>query len=240
MKMKRQILISLVLLNSILSLNAQIYGTLAGGSGSNNVGIGIPNPQYKFMVQGEIHLNMDYPYIQFNSSYWNAGSFIQTGVTLAEQANGEYMVFHNPTSKGFNFRQGSYNALTILPNGNIGIGIPNPQYKFMVQGEIHLNMDYPYIQFNSSYWNAGSFIQTGVTLAEQANGDYMVFHNPTSKGFNFRQGSYNALTILPNGSIGINTTTPDSRFKLDVEGTIRASEVKVCLQGGCDFVFKSN
>ena len=40
--------------------------------------------------------------------------------------------------------------------------------------------------------------------------------------------------------VGIGISNPDSRFKLDVEGTIRAKEVKVCLQGGCDFVFKSD
>ena len=43
------------------------------------------------------------------------------------------------------------------------------------------------------------------------------------------------LTINSDGKVGIGTENP--AYKLDVEGIIRASEIKVCIQGGCDFVF---
>lgn len=46
--------------------------------------------------------------------------------------------------------------------------------------------------------------------------------------------------ITQSGNVCIGTTDNDSRFKLNVEGTIRASEVKVCLQSGCDFVFRND
>jgi hypothetical protein len=43
------------------------------------------------------------------------------------------------------------------------------------------------------------------------------------------------LSINDDLNVGIGTTTPG--VKLDVIGTIRATEVKVCLNQGCDFVF---
>lgn len=45
----------------------------------------------------------------------------------------------------------------------------------------------------------------------------------------------NILTIRGNKKVGIGTTNP--YYKLDVEGTIRAHEIKVNLNAGADFVF---
>ena len=46
---------------------------------------------------------------------------------------------------------------------------------------------------------------------------------------------YERMRIAPDGNVGIGTTNPTE--KLDVIGKIRAEEVKVCLNQGCDFVF---
>jgi len=46
------------------------------------------------------------------------------------------------------------------------------------------------------------------------------------------------VSILSNGNFGIGTATP--YYKLDVQGTIRAREVKVNLNTGADFVFEKD
>ena len=43
------------------------------------------------------------------------------------------------------------------------------------------------------------------------------------------------MQMLSNGNVGIGTTNPG--VKLDVAGTVRAHEVRVCLNQGCDYVF---
>jgi hypothetical protein len=51
-------------------------------------------------------------------------------------------------------------------------------------------------------------------------------------------GNYIPFIIRGDGNVGIGVANPT--VKLDISGTIRAQEVKVCINQGCDFVFNSD
>ncbi|PXX95012.1 hypothetical protein DF185_22810 [Marinifilum breve] len=61
------------------------------------------------------------------------------------------------------------------------------------------------------------------------------FHTTYWNGSNYSNAD--RMVIKINGNVGIGTITPG--FKLDVQGTIRAQELKVDMQGA-DFVFEEN
>lgn len=73
-------------------------------------------------------------------------------------------------------------------------------------------------------------------------------YNPTAMAVNNIENDYPSETNVnvyiiedinfSNNNVGIGTTTPF--YKLDVCGTIRATEIKVELSGGCDFVFEKD
>jgi len=46
------------------------------------------------------------------------------------------------------------------------------------------------------------------------------------------------LTLTADGNVGIGLTNPG--VKLDVAGVVRAHEIKVCLNQGCDYVFEDD
>jgi len=123
----------------------------------------------------------------------------------------------------------AYNRMTILNNGNVGIGTPAPLSK------LHINTvrggDLPdheglrvissngntHIPYKSDNWaNGWSFL--------------------SGKGLVFRtDGNNERMRITQDGNVGIGTGNPGT-FKLAVNGTIRAKEI-VVEEGWSDYVF---
>ena len=77
-----------------------------------------------------------YPYLQLKANAWSSPSYVQAGVELSSVGVGDYLSFMNPAGKGFNFKRGPVNDMVIAPDGNVGIGITNPQEKLAVNGKI--------------------------------------------------------------------------------------------------------
>jgi hypothetical protein len=133
--------------------------------------------------------------------------------------------YHRPTSTTASEKM----LMRLMANGNIGIGNINPPQL------LSLRSDCPRIAFQSN--STVSTVYTG-----------MIEYWPTESQFRFQQWN-NAGTVwqntimavdLKNLNVGIGTTTPSPKYKLDVAGSIRAKEIKVELAAGTlpDFVFK--
>ena len=76
-----------------------------------------------------------------------------------------------------------------------------------------------------------------------ANAGYLILEgNPNGTGdrnvYINKESNSNVIMTSGGGNVGIGVQNPTT--KLDVAGTIRTHELKVCVNQGCDFVFDSN
>ena len=185
------------------------------------VGIGTSTPQYLLDVSGTMK--------------GTAGLFNNVGIGTT---NPQYPLDVSGTMKG---TTGLFNK--------IGIGTTNPQEPLEVNGNVKFTGELV-VSGTSSNAKAISMVNPSKTGAGQAA--IWRFYNMggSQYGNSFQIWNYgvdgsagcgngglcaNRFTITDNGNVGIGTMFPN--VKLDVIGVIRATEVKVCLNQGCDFVF---
>lgn len=195
-----------------------------------NVGIGT-YPQETLHVngpirgggaQGEVTLSGKKGYVTIGASDDQAMSF---------KTNKNEFLFHKPIYNSFGvyascdsvnleFKTAHVTRMTILENnGNVGIGILNPNAKLHVRG-------------------GALRIGTGATETHRAthvllfgdNRDVQIGEWQANNMLSFKANAYNFVE----GNVGINTESP--QYKLDVAGTIRAREI-IVNSTGADFVF---
>ncbi|MBK8847979.1 MAG: hypothetical protein IPO27_16195 [Bacteroidetes bacterium] len=132
------------------------------------------------------------------------------------------------------------NAMVIGNNGNVGVGTTSPSFLLSVNG--HASVDGILYVRNSSNTSFQGRIQhtgsAGNLHIDTYGGTSGLFLN-YFKGDAVYIGNGNAgfvASFQANGNVGIGTITPG--YKLDVCGTMRATEVRV-EAGWCDYVFDS-
>ena len=141
--------------------------------------------------------------------------------------------------------QWSVNGNNITTNSNVGIGVTQPNSRFDVDGiltirqsiqlggQLSLNINDNLTYQNRSFghyavgWTPDQWCTGGHTLWMSGYGGIRLFTAGAPR-----------LSVSHWGNVGIGTENPQS--KLDVAGTIRASEVKIEVTAGADYVFDEN
>ena len=143
-----------------------------------------------------------------------------------------YLNFYQQDSRGGK-------GMVVIPNGNVGIGLIEPQYKLHVDGDVSTSgwyrvdnnrgiyfqtyggglhmVDSKWIRTygNKSFYHYGEIMRTDGILQVGPDGDRLIVNS--------------------NGNVGVGIKKPTN--KLEVNGTIRSKEVKIEATDWSDFVF---
>ena len=177
------------------------------------------------------------------------------GFVMGVRSAGDAFIWHRG-NEPMCFGTNSIERMRILANGYIGVGTETPREKLDVAGTIlstkmkigaggeFSSIDKLVIYENSSNHVSIQLSNTvtgtgegnGFVMGVRGTGDVFIWHRE-NKPMCFGTNAIERMRILANGYIGVGTETP--REKLEVAGTIRATEIKVLAQTA-DFVFEDD
>ncbi|MBO9675142.1 MAG: hypothetical protein J7577_16965 [Sphingobacteriaceae bacterium] len=183
---------------------------------------------------------------------------VETNLNSFSTINGQWMAV-NPTNNtlGSNF----YHGLNFGFDVNNYASITNPiganelyfgRWDYSWKGWNRIwhsgNLNNTETDFNAKALNCSKIILNIPGTMDQINGltidvaSFGTYENALRSSFfkvrDIGAGNNIPFIIRGDGNVGIGVNNPN--VKLDVGGTIRAQEVKVCINQGCDFVFSKD
>ena len=196
-----------------------------------NVGIGTSSPSYKLDVNGTVQLQNDL-IIPANNGAWNgtAGKGLYIRYSISGSQDSAYIQSINrSTLQYFNLRLQANNMyfgggdgserMTILANGNVGIGTSSPSYNLDIQGT------QPTLRLLDTRSDGNAIISLKETNDNYGYDIAYIGANDNKMYIRAYNNSAVPRTDLTfersTGNIGIGTSSP--AYTLDVTGTIRAT-----------------
>ena len=180
-----------------------------------NVGIGTNNPTTNYSKVLQINASGNGSTLRLTDA--GSGSSVGSGLELLQYGTGSYII--NRESGPMNFWTSSSQKMTILANGNVGIGVTSPGVRLTTVSTA----------YNQSP-TLGSGTIGGQALLDVA-GNYGQYSGVSNNGDVWHQvqrndanaAVYNMLLNPLGGNVGIGTTGPLE--KLEVQGTVYATPI---------------
>ena len=210
---------------------------------STKVGIGISSPVERLHIdKGALKIG-------------RTTSSADRAVNMLKFGDGDYVQIGEwEADDELSFKATKYN----FTKGNVGIGVTSPKYKLDVDGTLYLrSVEHGVNRWARSYLQWENHILTmGVPPGQYGHTIVQIMPGGTSEGQLYSCLSlymaYNendkeeTVRFSSEWNSWINTAsnfglgTNDPQYKLDVRGTIRATEILVNTPSGADFVFEDN
>jgi hypothetical protein len=179
-----------------------------------NVGIGTTSPNSVLHTVGTIQTSSTSSASSNYANRFNNIIFSRFDVptTFTNAISNSWSGTSSDQTMNFEIGNGSstrVTAMTLLGNGNVGIGVTAPAYKLDVNGTFNSNSIYT--KDNQSGF-AGNHGRYSVAYP------YATFSTSGAWGYDWQINGSSKMMMFSNGNIGVNTTT-DLGYKLNVNGT---------------------
>ncbi|MEW7291254.1 hypothetical protein [Aquimarina sp. 2304DJ70-9] len=209
--MKNVLLITSVFLSSMINAQTNTFPT------NGNVGVGTANPEAKLQIQSSGAHHSSSPSVRIKDLTNRATMFLESltdnptdfvfknnnrlSWSMSTRASTDnYSLHFFPSTNGTTWGSPT---LSLLTNGNVGIGTITPQSKLEIKNGTQG------VRFLTGTNTSGYVLDIGV------NDDGVNFsNNSTIRGFNFKNANGGLLKITSNGNIGVGTTSPASRLDI--------------------------
>ncbi len=173
-----------------------------------------------------------------------------TGLTFSAHSNYGGIRFYNQGYPGIYDSANGATLVMSVTGGSVGIGVPSPQQKLDVSGNVFLRGAGAYAYNNpgagelhlgygiAAAGTSGVVTRLAIQPYGHTGGPWKIDSrdSQSSAYMDIHYGTGVGVTIVHTGDVGIGTTSPDA--KLSVKGRVHAEEVKVDLSvPGPDYVF---
>jgi len=247
-----------------LCIKAQPWSGTSSGNiyyNQGNVGIGTANfiGDEKLNINGRLRIGGFQDFGGSHSLHISENWGIESSIYIYQAGISAFTIGSKPNDTNFYLTSDYYmeglgygpRSLTLTNTGNIGIGTTSPTQKFSIAGTsvsgiasqtnisafvnnaIRINGSVANVSQDAITYQSGGG-GGGAAIAFGRGGSYDTFMSFYTNSSATSGSIAEQMRITSSGNVGIGTTTPGN--KLDVNGTIRAKELRV-ESGWADFVF---